>query len=148
MGGYAALYPPGPDRNKRQPDGQARPRLVQGQGQMTQAVDQRKRDDGLVFAEEGIRYEGAQKRGEIDRRGEAVHPDRGFPLVDFQAWQPKSHTRSTKATSARHQIFFRADSTGYSSKNSQRVYLFDGSIFIIRRVHKQPKVPGLLRTSR
>ena len=48
---------------------------------MTQAVDQRKRDDGLVFAEEGIRYEGAQKRGEIDRRGEAVHPDRGFPLV-------------------------------------------------------------------
>ena len=48
---------------------------------MTQAVDQRKRDDGLVFTEEGIRYEGPQERGEIDRRGEAVHPDRGFPLV-------------------------------------------------------------------
>ena len=81
MRGDTGLDAAGPQRDEHQPRHQPHGGLTadshQREGEVTEAIDDGKRNDGLVLPEEGVGDDCTKERREVDRRGEQVDLLRG-----------------------------------------------------------------------
>ena len=70
VGRDARLDAPGSERNETEPDEQAHARVVQGQSEVPEAVNNRKPKNRLVLADETLGHDGSQNGQEINGRNE------------------------------------------------------------------------------
>src|SRR5262249_17766126 len=80
VGRHARLNPAGTQGDESRTNEQPEPRVVDRQRQVTEAIDNRKRQNRAVFAEKSVGYERPKNREEVDGACEVV---KGVPGVQF-----------------------------------------------------------------